>query len=135
VVAYYTPFERKCLEHLAEAVPRLAAPLNEIAARLADPYPVVRNYGYHPDFGGSFSLKSVLPALVPGLSYDALPIADGQSATLELVRLLFSGGTLEPVAKERLQIDLLRYCHQDTWGLVKVLEHLRQLTNDDVRNG
>ena len=128
VVAYNAPFERRCLQHLAEAVPRLAAQLSEIAARLTDLLPVVRNYIYHPDFGGSFSLKSVLPALVPELRYDGLTIADGESASLELVRLLFNNReVLDSGEGERLRTDLLRYCHQDTWGLVKLRERLRQL--------
>jgi predicted RecB family nuclease len=127
VVAYNAPFERRCLKQLADAVPGLATPLHEIAARLIDLLPVMRNHIYHPDFGGSFSLKNVLPALVPELSYDGLAIADGQSASLELVRLLFHGDGLEPEAREQVRCDLLRYCHQDTWGLVKLRECLGQL--------
>jgi len=87
----------------------------------------VRNHVYHPDFGGSFSLKRVLPALVPELRYDDLPIAEGETASLELERLLFQEAEPTPEARAQLRSDLLRYCHQDTWGLVKLLEHLRQL--------
>jgi len=68
----------------------------------------------------------VLPALVPELRYDGLTIADGATASLELERLLFNGHGLEPSVREQLRSDLLRYCHQDTWGLVKLLERLRQ---------
>ncbi len=67
VVAYNAHFERGCIERLAEAVPELADDLLAIAARLADPLPIVRAHVYHPDFHGSFSLKSVLPALVPAV--------------------------------------------------------------------
>jgi uncharacterized protein DUF2779 len=127
VVAYNAPFERGCLQHLARAVPRLAEPLNEVAARLIDLLPVVRSHIYQPDFCGSFSLKRVLPALVPELRYDALAITDGESASLNLVQSLFHGNTFQPEATQRLRDDLLRYCAQDTWGLVKLLERLRQL--------
>ncbi len=65
VVAYNAHFERGCIERLADAVPDLAHELLAIAGRLADPLPIVRAHVYHPDFHGSFSLKSVLPALVP----------------------------------------------------------------------
>jgi hypothetical protein len=130
VVAYNAGFERGCIEQMADALPALATPLRSIVARLADLLPVVRNHVYHPDFGGSFSLKSVLPALVPDLRYDGLAIADGGTASLELERLLFNGEGLEPEARERLRSDLLRYCHQDTCGLVKLLERLRQLAGD-----
>jgi len=127
VVAYNAPFERGCLQHLGGRVPRLAEPLRDIGDRLADLLPVVRNYVFHPDFGGSFSLKRVLPALVPECRYDAIGIANGECASLELARLLFQTDTLESEAKERLRGDLGRYCAQDTWGLVKLLELLRRL--------
>ena len=42
-------------------------------------------------------------------------------------RLLFQESELTPEAKAQLRSDLLRYCHQDTWGLVKLLERLRHL--------
>jgi hypothetical protein len=133
-VAYNAGFERRRLEQMAEALPALAAPLRSIVARLVDLLPVIRNHIYHPDFGGSFSLKRVLPALVTEISYDGLVIADGGTASLELERLLFQGDGLESDARERLRGDLLRYCHQDTWGLVKLLERLRELTGikDDI---
>jgi len=127
VVAYNAAFERGCLLRMADALPALAGPLRSIVDLLVDLLPVVRNHVYHPDFGGSFSLKSVLPAMVPELRYVTLAIGDGETASLELERLLFQEAELTPEAKAQLRSDLLRYCHQDTWGLVKLLERLRQL--------
>jgi predicted RecB family nuclease len=127
VVAYYASFERRCIEQLAEVVPALARELHEIANRLVDLLPIVRNYVYHLDFGGGFGLKSVLPALVPELRYDDLPIGDGGTATLELERLLFDAQGMGSDAREKLRGDLLRYCHQDTLGLVELLKRLRQV--------
>lgn len=127
VVVYNATFERRCLLQMADALPALAGPLRSIAERLVDLLPVVRNHVYHPVFGGSFGLKSVLPAMVPELRYDTLAIGDGEAASFELERLLFREADLTPEAKAQLRSDLLRYCHQDTWGLVKLVERLRQL--------
>jgi predicted RecB family nuclease len=127
VVAYSAAFERGRLMEMAEALPALAASLHSIADRLVDLLPVVRNHIYHPAFGGSFSLKSVLPALVPELSYDDLAISEGSAASQELERLLFREAELTPEAKAQLRSDLLRYCHQDTWGLVRLLRRFREL--------
>ena len=80
VVAYNAGFERGCIERLADAVPELADDLLAIAARLADPLPVVRAHVYHPDFHGSFSLKSVLPALVQGPASEINDSAPGGRA-------------------------------------------------------
>lgn len=60
-------------------------------------------------------------------AYDTLAISDGGKASVELERLLFIGDGLEPAVREQLRSDLHRYCHQDTWGLIKLLERLRQL--------
>jgi hypothetical protein len=127
IVAYGASFERDRLRELARALPRLAGRLETLAERLVDLLPVVRNHVYHPDFGGSFSLKRVLPALVPESSYEGLAIAEGQAASLALQALLFHGDELTPPERARLREDLLAYCHQDTWGLVRLLERLRGL--------
>ncbi len=66
-------------------------------------------------------------SLVPELRYDDLPINEGRMASLELERMLFQGAELTEEAKAQLRTDLLRYCHQDTWGLVKLLLRLREL--------
>ena len=112
---------------MADALPVQADRLRRIADRLVDLLPIVRNHVYHPDFGGSFSLKSVLPALVPDLRYDALAIRDGETASLELERLLFRGAELTLEALAELRANLLRYCQLDTLGLVKLLDRLRRL--------
>ena len=127
IATYNATFERGCLERMAEALPAHAQRLRRLAERIVDLLPVVRNHVYHPEFVGSFSLKSVLPALVPKLRYDALAIADGATASLELERLLFPERELDAEVRGRLREDLLRYCGQDSWGLVKLLECLRHL--------
>ena len=92
-----------------------------------DLLPVIRNHVYHPDFGGSFGLKRVLAALVPELRYEDLAINEGGIASLELERLLFQRAELTEDARAQLTRDLLRYCCQDTLGLVKLLDRLREL--------
>lgn len=129
VVAYNAPFERRCIAQLGEAVPSLAAPLESIAERLVDLLPIVRNHVYHLDFGGSFSLKRVLPALVPGARYDELAIAGGQAASLALARLLLRGDEIAPAEKEAVRRALLEYCHLDTRGLVELRGRLRLLAD------
>jgi hypothetical protein len=80
--AYNAGFERMCIEQMAAAFPALAPQLLSITARLVDLLPIVRNHVYHREFDGSFSLKKVLPALVPELNYDGLPISEGATASL-----------------------------------------------------
>jgi hypothetical protein len=70
---------------------------------------------------GSHSIKSVLPALVPGLSYDSLAIADGEMAMLAYARL---AKVDDAAARKKIRQDLLQYCGLDTLGMVRIWEKL-----------
>jgi len=126
-VVHYSPFEKTRIRNLQESVPELRSELEELETKLIDLLPVVRNHVYHPDFQGSFSLKFVLPALVPELTYDDLVIVDGMVASVEIARLLFVAGKLTAEQHEKTRHDLLEYCKRDTWATVKVLEAVRRL--------
>lgn len=126
-VLMYTPFERTQIRKLAAWLPDAAPALAELDARLVDLKPIVQRYVYHPAFGGSFSLKAVLPALVPELSYEALPIRDGDAATAALHRLIFDRAALDAADAAQVKRRLLDYCKLDTWAMVKLVERLRGL--------
>jgi predicted RecB family nuclease len=127
-VASYSAFEKSRIRDLQKAVPELRAELEQLEAKLIDLLPIVRENVYHPDFLGSFSLKEVLPALVPELTYDDLVIVDGLVASVEIARLLFVAGKIPQEEHDRVRQDLLNYCERDTWAMVKVLEKLRALS-------
>ncbi len=127
VVAYNAGFERRCLEHLAAAVPARREALEEVARRLVDLLPIVRDHVYHPDFGGSFGLKSVVPALCPGLGYADLDIGEGGTASAVLEALLLDERSLAAEERARLRGQLLAYCERDTLAMVRLVERLREL--------
>jgi hypothetical protein len=87
---------------------------------VVDLLPVVRDHIYHPAFRGSFSLKRVLPALVPEIRYDEMEVGDGGTASAELYRLLFQMDDPQTIAVTREH--LLEYCWQDTWAMVRLLQ-------------
>jgi len=132
VVAYHASFERECIKRLQEAAPHLDKELERIEKRLVDLLPAIRRHVYHPDFGGGFSIKRTLPALVPGLSYSDLKVQDGEVATVELQRLMFQGAEMPAGERAALREALLRYCERDTWAMVKLLEKLRSLVGDQL---
>ena len=123
-VCTYSDYEKRMLHELGEALPDRAKELRLIEARLFDLLPVVRNGYYHPEFRGSFSIKSVLPALVPGMSYDDLAISEGQTAA---VRYSSALGIPDPEDRRRVFDDLRAYCAQDTLALVEVRKSLGSL--------
>jgi hypothetical protein len=132
VVAYNASFESMVLGELAQAVPGHAEALNGIRARLVDALPLVREHVYHPDFGGSFSLKAVLPALVPDMDYGGLEVAGGRAASLALDRLMFGGDALSDEERARTRDALLRYCATDTLGVVRLIQRLEALAFTEV---
>ena len=88
-----------------------------------DLLPLVREHYYHPDMRGSFSIKAVLPAKVPDLSYDALPgVKDGLAAQVAYQEAIQAEAAAE--RREQLRSELLQYCRLDTWALVKLAQSL-----------
>jgi len=121
-IVVYSGFESQRLSELASWFPEFTDRINAIQARLFDLLPVVREHVYDPAFAGSYSIKSVLPALVPEMSYEGMQVANGQEAGLAWESLV--RGSLDTVERERKRKALLDYCRQDTLALVKVLEKL-----------
>jgi hypothetical protein len=121
-IVVYSGFEQRVLGALAGALPHLAVPLRALIARLWDLHAVVRAGYYHPQFRGSFSIKSVLPALAPELSYADLAIGDGNLAAASYLQALGSG---DDAQRARTFAALREYCARDTLGLVRIREVLQ----------
>ncbi len=122
IVVYYQQFESQRLSELASWLPEFSGRIKKIQRRLWDLLPIVRDHVYHPAFGGSYSLKSVLPALVPKMSYEGMEVADGQAAGLAWESLVRGG--LDHGERERIGRALVGYCGQDTLALLRLLEIL-----------
>jgi Domain of unknown function(DUF2779) len=131
IVVYNSPFESARLSELAAGLPDFAERVENIQARLWDLLPVIRNHLYHPAFGGSYSLKSVLPALVPEMTYDDMEVANGQDAGLAWESLVRGG--MDHVEYDKIEKALQDYCGQDTLALVKILTMLRSISTGFAR--
>ena len=94
-----------------------------ILGRLTNLLSVVQDHIYHPLFKGSFSIKAVLPALVPELSYAGLSIADGDTAITRFARMA-RGEISEPSAVAKTRQELLEYCKMDTLAMVRLHQAL-----------
>lgn len=121
-IIIYTDYEVRIMTGLAEAYPRYRAGLLGAAGRVKDLCAVVRAHYYHPDFRGSFSLKSVLPAVVRSMAYDGLVIQEGNQASLEYRRMLDPSTSAEERAG--IRAALLTYCGYDTLAMVRIREEL-----------
>ena len=132
IVVYHQQFESTRLSELASWLPEFLKRIDKIQRRLWDLLPIVRNHVYHPAFGGSYSLKSVLPALVPQMTYEGMEVADGQAAGLVWKR--FISDECSEVERQQNRKALLEYCCQDTLGMVKLVEQIRQQVSE-ARHG
>ncbi len=118
----YTGYERDIIRSLAVSLPEYRQDLLATIARFKDLHALLRNHYYHPAFHGSYSLKAVLPAVVPGMDYGNLAIHEGGHASLKYLQMVDPSSTDKQRA--RIKSDLLTYCGFDTLGMVKIREAL-----------
>ena len=123
-ICVYSEYEHYIVKSLAEAVPHLRKDLLRVGERLWDLLLVLQTHYYHPDFQGSFSIKSVLPALVPSLDYGDLEIKDGATASAMYYRMMFA--VTDWVERQRVASALYSYCARDTLGMVELRRVLSQ---------
>ena len=121
-IVIYTSYETGVLKSLMEHLPGYADELQAVIDRFVDLYAIIRRNYYHPKFYGSFSLKYVLPALVPKMSYENLAIREGMQASIEYLRMI--DPETPQAEKDRIKNDLLTYCGQDTLAMVKIKDEL-----------
>ena len=120
ILAYHMPFELGVMRQLAEAFPALRDQIEQRLPRMDDLIKPFRAWHYWvPEMGGSFSIKSVAPALAPDLSYEGMEIADGLAASLAFERLVRDAA---PDEAARLRTALEVYCERDTLAMVRVLQ-------------
>jgi hypothetical protein len=128
ILAYHMPFELGVMRQLAEAFPALRDQIEQRLPRMDDLIKPFRAWHYWvPEMGGSFSIKSVAPALAPDLTYEGLEVHDGLAAALAYERLL---GGLDPAESAPLQQALLDYCERDTLAMVRILESIRRVVEE-----
>jgi len=122
----YTNFENQVISALANHLPHYQGGLQALVDRCRDLYAIIRQGYYHPGFHGSFSIKNVLPVLVPSMSYADLSIQEGGQAGFAYLRMIEPDTSVEE--REEIRAHLLAYCRQDTLAMVKIREELLKRT-------
>lgn len=120
-ICTYSGYEARILRELARDFPRLRRPLTALEQRCWDLKRAVEEHYYHPKFHGSYSIKQVLPALVPDSGYEGLEIQDGKTAAIRYETALESE---DARAREGTFEALRRYCRQDTLAMVELRKAL-----------
>ena len=121
-IVVYSNFESGRLKNLTSWLPKYEDTITGIQDRLWDLYAVIRANVYHPGFAGSFSLKSVLPALVPEMSYKGMEVSEGSEAGMAWEKMIRD--QVDAAERNRLREALLAYCKQDTLAMVRLVDVL-----------
>jgi len=121
----YSPYERTMINQMKRDFPVYANELQFIVEKLVDLIvPFRKKYYKTETMEGSASIKKVLPAICPELSYSDLEIGDGMTASNSFLEL-YSCDDTEIISTTRE--NLLKYCHLDTLAMVKVFEVLQKV--------
>jgi hypothetical protein len=126
-VAYNMSFEKMVLKSLAHQFPDLSDHLFNIHDNMVDlMIPFQKKWFYTNEMRGSYSIKYVLPALLPGnkeLDYKQLVIQNGSMA-MEIYERLH---TQSPEEIKEIRKNLLAYCKLDTLAMVRIWEVLKNI--------
>ena len=123
IIVYFATFERGRLRELAEAFPEYAPRLLGMVDRLWDQLDIFKRYYTDYKFGGSNSLKAVLP-VITDLSYEPLDVQNGTQAQVVWEEMIHE----TDVDRQGQMFEQLRaYCRLDTLAMVEIHKALRRL--------
>lgn len=132
VLAYNMSFEKSVIKELANIYPDLKNHLMNIYNNIKDlMIPFKDRLYYSKNFHGSYSIKVVLPALFPNdesLNYHNLDLVQNGQDAMDCF------ASLSNMSKEDYEYTrerLLRYCELDTYAMVKVLNKLIEINNNE----
>jgi hypothetical protein len=127
VIVWNKSFEMTMNKEMAKLHSASTSFLEQLNERIYDLGDIV-NLGYylHPGFKGSWSIKHVLPVMVPELSYKGMAIGKGDQASMAWWNMTF--GQVDQREKELLTEALLRYCELDTLAMVEIYRNLVDLS-------
>lgn len=132
VFVYNAAFETARIRELSQRFPRWKKPLLAINKRIVDLLRVAEQFYYHPSQQGSWSIKSVLPAIAPDLRYDALDGVQDGGMAMDAYREAVSPSTPR-ARKEQIHEQLLAYCQLDTYAMVRIWQFF-SVCRTKVRN-
>ncbi|EEC4841726.1 DUF2779 domain-containing protein [Campylobacter lari] len=127
VLAYNASFEKGVIRNLALAFPEFSEHLLNIEKNIKDlMIPFQNKDYYHYKMQGSYSIKKVLPALIPDMeqAYKNLNLIHNGSEAMQSFEAMQN---MDENERKAYRQALLEYCKLDTLAMVKILKHLEEL--------
>ena len=126
VLAYNMGFEKGVIRKLALEYESLSSHLLSIHDNIKDLMtPFQQKYYVTPSMNGSYSIKYVLPALVPEMA-QAYKELDGVQNGGQAMSAFANMSKLDADEKQKMRNSLLEYCKLDTLAMVRVLGKLKK---------
>tara|TARA_B100000787_G_C16182189_1_gene292503 strand:+ start:402 stop:1859 length:1458 start_codon:yes stop_codon:yes gene_type:complete len=123
IIVYNESFEKSVLKDMIVLYPDLKVKINKIIDRIIDLMAFIKKNLYHPKFNGSFSLKKVLPALLPNEEqYREGGVSDGNEAQKQFYNII--SDKYDQNEKNEVIKNLIAYCKKDTYSLLLILQKL-----------
>ena len=123
IISWHASFEETQNNTMKELFPDAANFLQGVNDRMVDLEELFKTGYVDARFGGSTSIKKVLPVLCPKLSYEDLDVKDGTGAMLAWRELISS----QSGEADELANSLLEYCKLDTLAMVEIYRFLKKL--------
>ena len=123
IFVYNAGFEGARISELAKRFGKLSSELLAIKERLVDLHPITKANYYNPSQRGSWSIKAVLPAIAPDLSYAALQGVQNGGMAMEAYLEAIHADTLAE-RKAEIEEQVLAYCGLDTFAMVRLWQFL-----------
>lgn len=120
--AYNAAFEIARIKELANRYPQMKQPLLAISTRIIDLLRIALQNYYNPIQQGSWSIKSVLPAIAPDLRYESLEGVQDGGIAMEVYLEAVHPQTSQ-ARKDQIREQLLAYCGLDTLGMVRLWKY------------
>ncbi|HEC1746247.1 TPA: DUF2779 domain-containing protein [Campylobacter lari] len=127
VLSYNASFEKGVIRNLALAFPEFSEHLLNIEKNIKDlMIPFQNKDFYHYKMQGSYSIKKVLPALIPDMeqAYKNLNLIHNGSEAMQSFEAMQN---MDENERKAYRQALLEYCKLDTLAMVKILKHLEEL--------
>lgn len=128
----YSNFERIGIGKLSALFPDLSEKLNILISRIVDFEVLVRKNYYDIGFQGKSTIKKILPIMIPDMSYEELEIGEGGDAAAAFAFMAMGNYDNEKI--EETKKNLLKYCAQDTYAMLRIHKFLVEAVNDRYKD-
>ena len=126
ILVFDPTHEKKILNKAATQFPSMKKEIENIIARMKDlAIPFQKKMFYSNEMKGSYSMKTILPLLVPELKFSNLAIKNGISALTAFEKLQTESDLFKI---EETRQALIEYCKMDTLGIAKIFEKLESIS-------